>query len=84
LTASRRVTNKLSEYIRFLNFSTFRDESKVDKLGIDLLIKAGLDSGHIKEMLNCLSKSKKTNFGQKILTRMRLLKIHLRRTESVK
>jgi len=77
LTSSRHITNKVNNYIRFLNFSAFRDESKVDKLGIDLLRKAGMNPDYIKEMLKCLLKSANLKAAQKIIIRMRIIKIYL-------
>jgi len=76
LTSSKKFTDKLSEYIRFINLSTFRSESKTDKIGTILLKEAAMDPACIKEMLNGLVKSKQLNTTNRIIVRMRLLRVY--------
>lgn len=76
ITGSYRITTKWCTNIRFLDFNTFRDESYVDRLGIDLLRNAGMDTGYVKEMLTNLLNSGNMNKREKMIARMRLLKIY--------
>ena len=75
-TASKKLTHKLSQYIRFITLSTFWSESKTDKIGMILLKEAGIDPAYIKKMLKSLLTSKRLNTTNRIIVRMRLLKVY--------
>ena len=76
LTGSKKLTHKFSQYIRFITLNTFWSESKTDKIGMILLKEAEMDPACIKEMLKGLLKSKQLNTTNRIIVRMRLLRIY--------
>jgi len=77
LTGSRRITNKFFHYVRFFSLSTFIHESRTDKLGMELLRNAQMETAYIKEMLQHILQFRKLDFTVRISARMRLIKFNI-------